>query len=53
MSSVICARACRVPSDDEEEEEAEDEDEVMRSQFAKMRGSASVFGFTFLPSMLG
>ncbi len=42
MSSVICARACRVQSDDAEEEEedddddddeaeAEDEDEVMRS----------------------
>ena len=43
MSSVICARACRVQSDDaeeeeeeeeedeEEEEEDEDEDEVMRS----------------------
>ena len=38
MSSVICARACRVQSDDaeeeeedEEEEEEEDEDEVMRS----------------------
>ena len=38
MSSVICARACRVQSDDaeeeeeeEDEEEDEDEDEVMRS----------------------
>ena len=33
MSCVICARACRVQSDDaeEEEEEEEDEDEVMRS----------------------
>ena len=36
MSSVICARACRVQSDDAEEEEEEDkedeyEDEVMRS----------------------
>ena len=36
MSSVICARACRVQSDDAEEEEEEDEEdeyeyEVMRS----------------------
>ena len=37
MSSVICARACSVQSDDDEEEEEEeededeDEDEVMRS----------------------
>ena len=42
MNSVICARACRVQSDDaeeeeedeeedEEEEEEEDKDEVMRS----------------------
>ena len=36
MSSVICARACRVQSDDAEEEEEEEEedeyeDEVMRS----------------------
>ena len=36
MSCVICARACRVQSDDAEEEEEEDEEdeyeyEVMRS----------------------